>query len=390
MNATIAESNLSVPEQDLTFNVGSLMSYLEQVIDPRAARGVRYALVHLLTLLVLAKLGGEDSVSGMAEWVKVRGADLVRLLKLPRPNVPHPTTYERVLDKLDVLSFEQQIGAFFAAQVPDAATISMDGKTLRGTIPDGETQGVHLLAAYSPGQGVVLMQVEVKSYENEISVAPRLLEKLDLRGKIVTGDAIFTQHSLCEQIVEAGGAYILPVKANQLDLQAAIAALFMPPPVSLGHSLPREAWRTAHTVTCQRGRIENRYLTSCSLVHAGWGWAQLAQVFRLQRVVHHQRTGRLTYQVAFGITSLSPERATPQFLLELIRQHWHIENRLHYVRDVTFSEDACRIRQPHRQRLLATLNNLVIGLLRQTPFDFIPQARRYFTVHYHEAFMLLC
>ena len=94
MKTTTVESNLSVPKQDMVFNVGSLMSYLEQVVDPRAARGVRYRLVHLLTLLILAKLGGEDSIRGMADWVKIRGAELVDLLQLPRASVPHQTTYE--------------------------------------------------------------------------------------------------------------------------------------------------------------------------------------------------------------------------------------------------------------------------------------------------------
>lgn len=390
MNDTMTTSPLSVGKTSGVFEVGSLMAYLAQVVDPRAARGIRYQLVDVLTLLILAKLGGEDSMKGMAEWVKLRGEGLVRLLKLPRPSLPHQTTYERVLDRLDVEAFEQQVAAFFTAHVPDQRVISMDGKTLRGSIPSGETQGVHLLAAYVPTQGVALLQVEVGTGDNEISAAPRLLEMLDLQGKIVTGDAIFTQRELCQQIVEAGGEYLLPVKANQPELQQAVAELFMPPPLTAGHSFPADAWQTTTTLTAQRGRIEYRYLTTCSLVHEGWGWPHLAQAFRLQRVVHHQRTGRLTYQVMFGITSCSPQQAPPQLLIQLIRQHWHIENRLHYVRDVTFHEDACQIRQPKRQRFLAALNNLALGLIRQQTFDFAPQARRYFAVHYHEAFQLLC
>lgn len=114
-------------------------------------------------------------------------------------------------------------------------TISIDGKVLRGTIPVGETQGTHLLAAYVPETGVVLMQIEVESKANEIVAAPHLLDYVDLTACVVTGDAVFTQRELCIQIVEAGGQFDLPIKANQKNLQQAIADAFMPAQVAKGH-----------------------------------------------------------------------------------------------------------------------------------------------------------
>ncbi len=167
MNMTTPEGKLAVPQTELVFDIGSLMGHLRQLSDPRQPRGVRYALSHLLVVLILAKLGGEDTLSGMADWVGWRGAELVKLLHLPRTSLPHPTTYERVLDELDEQAFEQTIGAFFAAQAPANMTVTLDGKTLRGTIPAGDSQGTHLLAAYMPQQGVVLMQVEVETKANE-------------------------------------------------------------------------------------------------------------------------------------------------------------------------------------------------------------------------------
>lgn len=390
MNSSIFETIVPADAGGKSVEVDSLMGYLEQVVDPRAARGVRYRLVHLLTLLILAKLGGEDSLRGMSEWVKVRGTELVNLLKLPRVSLPHQTTYERVLDKLDVKAFEQQVSAFFAAQAVLGETLNLDGKTLRGTIPAGETQGVHLLAAYAVEQGVSVGQVEVESKTNEIGAAPDLLKRLDLQGKVVTADALLTQDELCKQIVEAGGEYVLPVKANQPQLQQAIADSFVPPLPSHGypqHPLPVES---AYKLKSGRGRIEYRWLDCHTHLKDYLHWSGLAQVFRLQRVVHHKQSGRLTYQVVFGITSLTPQEASPKRLLELTQQHWHIENRLHYVRDVTFHEDACRIRQPTRQHFLAALNNLALGIIRQCDFDFVPQARRYFAVNYSHAFQLLC
>ena len=389
MNHTTSETHLSVPERGLVFDVGSLMAYLQQLDDPRDPRGVRYSLVNLLTLLILAKLGGEDTMKGMAEWIKLRGADLVRLLHLPRTSLPHQTTYERVLDVLDVRVFEQMIGTFFAQHTTEKNCVSFDGKTLRGTIPPGETQGTHLLAAYTPQQGVVLLQMEVADKTSEITALPRLLERLDLDGCVVTGDALLTQREIFEKIVKANADYVLPVKANQTNLRHAVASVFLPPPPHPGHTPTLLPHRQAKTVTARHGRIEVRYLTVSSHLNAYLDWPHLGQVFRLQRIVHHQKTGQLTYQVQFGITSLTAEACSPKRLLALIRDHWHIENRLHYVRDVTFHEDACRIRHPHRQHLLACLNNLVIGLIRRCAFPYVPDARRFFAVHYAQALQLL-
>ena len=389
MKPSIEFELMGVPEAERVFDVGSLTAQLNQLTDPRRPRGIRYKLVHLFTLLILAKLGGEDDMKGIAAWVRLRGKALARLLNLPREQMPHQTTYERLLDKMDVTEVEAVIGNFFAQQALSDRTITLDGKVLRGTIPPGETQGTHLLAAYVPEQGVVLMQVEVDRKANEITAAPRLLDALDLRDGVVTGDAMFTQRDLCDQIVAAGGEYVFPVKANQGQLLEAIAHLFMPPPVSAGHQAIPLPEVYAQTVSSGHGRIEHRYLTVSGQLNDYLDWPHLGQVFRLQRVVQRQNTGKLTYQVLFGVTSLSVESCPPARLMHLIRAHWHIENRLHYVRDVTFHEDACRIRETKRQRLLACLNNLVLGLIRRCDFDYVPDARRFFAVNYAQAFQLL-
>lgn len=372
------------------FDMGSLMRVLHQIQDPRAKRGVRYSLATLLSLLILAKLGGEDSLKGMSEWVQLRGEKLVELLNLERDTVPHQTTYERVLVELDKLEVEQQFGQLFAQRQAKNITISIDGKVLRGTIAVGETQGTHLLAAYVPETGVVLMQLEVESKANEIVAAPELLSYLDLSGCIVTGDAMFTQCDLCIQIVEADGHFVLPVKANQKTLQHAIADAFMPASVAKGHQPIGLDEHFVSETSIGHGRIETRYLIVTSDLNDYLDFPHVQQVFRLQRVIQNQATRKITYQGIFGITSLSHEHCSPQKLLAFMRSHWHIENRLHYVRDVTFHEDACRIRHTKRQRVLATLNNLVIGLIHQcAQFDYIPEARRYFAVNYDDAFQLI-
>jgi predicted transposase YbfD/YdcC len=344
--------------------------------------------VDLLTLVIVAKLCGEDGFSGIADWVKLRAEQLVKMLGMSRTSMPHQTTYERVFGELDMSAFEDEVGRYFADQSGSSICISVDGKTLRGTITADHPQGVHLLAAYDPQQGVVLMQVEVDTKHNEIVAAPRLLEQLDLRGRIVMADAMLTQRDICEQIVEAGGDYILPVKANHPTIQQDIADAFLPPLVIPGHHGSALPQHTAQQVSLRSGRLEYRYLSSTDALNDFLEWPHVQQVFRLQRVVQHPN-GRLTYQVVFGISSLSISVAPPQLLLVHSRDYWHIENRLHYVRDVTFQEDACRIRHRRRQRFLASLNNLVIGLIRQSDFDFIPQARRYFCYHFDHALKLI-
>lgn len=378
-----------VPEGGIVFDVGSLMAHLQRLTDPRKARGVRYELVHLLTFLILAKLGGEDKMKGMAEWVQLRGKDLVHMLQLSREKLPHQTTYERVLEAMDIDEFEQVVGDFFRQQAGSNLTVTLDGKVLRGSIAEGETQGVHLLAAYVPEQGVVLMQVEVERKANEIVAAPHLLAAIDLRECVVTGDAMFTQRDLCEQIVLGGGDYVFPAKGNQAHLQQAIADVFMPAAVSAAHHPIPLPESHAQTLSIGHGRIEQRYLTVSSQLNDYLDWPHLGQVFRLQRVIQRQKTGKITYQVVFGVTSLSARDCSPERLMQLLRTHWHIENRLHYVRDVTFHEDACQIRNPKRQRFLASLNNLAIGLLRQCDFEYAPEARRFFSINYAQALQLL-
>ena len=220
---------INLGSEGLVFDVGSLFEALLSLHDQRDARGLRYAWVTVLVFVVLAKLAGEDWLRGIAQWVAERKDSLAEVLNLAQPQAPHYTPYGRILARaIDLHEFEQVVGHFFATlpQVGHTVEIALDGKTLRGTIPLGQTRGVHLLAAYLPGEGLVLMQVEVDSHENEIVAAPQVLKRLDLQGKIVTGDALLTQRKLAQQIVEARGDYVFPVKDNQPHLLADIQTLF--------------------------------------------------------------------------------------------------------------------------------------------------------------------
>jgi len=240
--------------------------------------------------------------------------------------------------------------------------VAIDGKSLRGTIEPGQTRGVYLLAAYAPDSGLVLNQVNIEDKANEISAAPAVLSAIELRGKVVTGDALFTQRELSATIVEAGGDYVWLVKDNQSRLRADIERLF-----GRERALPASAplktdFQSATTTTKAHGRLETRTLTTSALLNSTTDWPYLGQVFQLVREVHSFATGKTTREVLYGLTSFSLSRASPHDLLTFRRQHWSIENRLHYCRDVLFHEDACRLAIGHAAQAIAILNNLVLGL----------------------------
>ena len=359
-NTPEALLSADLADQDCLFEVRSLQAHLGQIHDPRQARGIRYSLPVMLSMLVLAKLCGEDQLTGMAEWLRLREAELTMWLGLTRQTRSHLTTYQRLLAQLDLAEVEQVVGQFFQNQ--GSGVVSLDGKTLRGTIPAGQTQGTHLLAAYAVDEGVVLYQIEVDHKTNEIPMAPQLIQHLDLKGYVVTGDALLTQRAIGEAVKAAPGDYALPVKANHPNVQRAIAEVFLPSLTPQHHAHFTEA----QTYTNQAGRVEWRLLTATSVLNDylhHLGWPHVNQVFRLQPIVHRNPTGRLSYEVVFGITSLSSQQASPARLLEIMRHHWHIANRLHYVRDVTFGEDACRLRTPHLQHGLAFMLEVNSDLL---------------------------
>jgi predicted transposase YbfD/YdcC len=263
--------------------------------------------------------------------------------------------------------------------------ISLDGKTVRGTIPAGETHGLHQLAAYLPGEGWVLMQVVVERKENEITAAPRILECLDLRGKVVRADALLTQRGLSSQIVEAGGEYVWIIKDNQPEVRQAIEAVFQPEACVPGFSPSQHDLRTARTIEKAHGRLEQRTLAASSDLKGYLDWPAAEQVFKLDRRFERIVDGKLMQETVYGLTSLTATEAPPDQLLDLVRAQWGIENGLHYRRDQTLREDWCCVRMGQAAEMLTLVNNLVIGLLLRRGVTNVPEARRRFAAFMNEA-----
>src|SRR5262249_20943206 len=204
---------------------------------------------------------------------------------------------------------------------------------------------------------------------NEITAVEPLLRQLVLEGRIVTMDALLTQRHIAQTIVDKGGDYVMIVKENQPHLRADIELVFMLPPVD-------DCQATARTVDLGHGRIEQRNLTTSAALVGYSDWPGLAQVFELGRHVLFPKTGKERVEVVYGVTSLRPDRATPERLLALVRGQWQIENQLHWVRDVTFDEDRSQVRCGNIPHVMAALRNTTIGLLRQAGYTNIAAACR--------------
>jgi hypothetical protein len=220
----------------------SLMELLQGIHDPRSARGKRHPLPALLGLAVVAMLAGMTSYEAIVQYGKERGWEFLQHLGFTTKWGLCKATYSRVFRRIDVAEFEAQVGAWIRGRLGpgDAPHLTIDGKTARGS-RDGDTPGVHLVSAYAPDVKAVVAQLRVDAKTNEHKAALELLGVLPLKDKVVSGDAMFTHRDVCEEIIEGGGDYVLPVKENQPTLCKDIAAAFAEPEAGLSPPPDRAA-----------------------------------------------------------------------------------------------------------------------------------------------------
>jgi predicted transposase YbfD/YdcC len=370
------------------YDLGSLYDYFNQVIDPRKERGKRYRLV---VFIFLAKMGLADTPSAIADWVKARGKEMITMMGLSYPKMPHHSTYRRVFETIiDEESFEKLARQYQqrSAGKEESDVLAFDGKREHGTIPPGGSQGEALLAVYALDQQEVIAQERIDPDHGEIPAAQTILKTIDLHGKIVLGDALHAQRDLSEYVVKAGGDYVWTIKENQPLTYHDIETLFA------STVLGQDLWdfQTTQTLNKQHGRIEKRTLSTCSILKNEIDWPFVYQAFRLERQFIFLRKGqtvRVEQMLHFGLTSLSRTKADASRLLPLKRAYWQIETGLHYRRDVTFHEDATRMSHPHATRNLATVHNIILSLFARLGFRNAAQARHFFDSDPKAAFSIL-
>ena len=206
----------------------TLVETLASVPDPRSPHGKRYPFIPVLCLVTLGLLMGKRTVGSIARLGRNYGPELLLALGFPRGHGPVKSALSRLLRRIDAGALEAALARWVTARLPEGAAtvVSIDGKTLRGS-RDGEVPGVHLVAAYAPDVEAVLGQVRVDCKTNEHKAALELLGILELKGKVVIGDAAFCQRDLAAQVIEQGGDYVLFAKDNQpslvIDIQAGFA-----------------------------------------------------------------------------------------------------------------------------------------------------------------------
>jgi predicted transposase YbfD/YdcC len=378
----IADQLAGVELPELVAFAPALNVALEELADPRKARGIRHRLVVLLTVTVCAVAAGARSFVAVAEWV----ADLPTVLAATLgtgDRCPSESTIRRTIQVLDADAFDTVIGGFvqrWCSAVAPAGrrrVLAVDGKTLRGSRHIGadgvEVAGRHLLAVIDQHTRVVLGQVAVADKTNEITAFAPLLDTLtsmDLSGVVVTADALHTQREHVIDLAARGAHWVLTVKGNQPRLRRQLA------------TLPWREVETAHRATATvHGRREIRTLKVLTIAagiefpHA----SQAVQIVRRTRPVC-ARTGRKSKwrnETVYAITDLLPHQARPDELAAWIRGHWQIENGLHWVRDVSFGEDLSQLRTGAAPQVMATLRNLVISLHRLAGATNIAKALRH-------------
>jgi len=374
-------------------NLGSLYSLFQRLVDKRKPKGKRYALATILLGIFLAKLCGEDKPSGIADWVALRGEWIASMLGLKRKSMPSHHTYRRILaEVVDEKEFEKLAREHFrhCGEAGYQVVVSMDGKVICGTIEADVSDGLCLLAIFLPGEGVTLAQMAIESKQNEITAAPILLEYVDLRNKVVIGDALHTQRQVSIQIGKASGNYIWTVKGNQPQLLQDLHEWFdLKVELLPGMGCPPNDLRSATITSKGHGRLEVRTLTTSSQLNDFLDWPFLQQVFKLERHTTICKSGKTRHEIVYGVTSLSAEQASPDQLLHMLRSYWKIENSLHYPRDVTLHEDHTRFKRHSAAHTMAIINNLILALIAKSDFPFVPSARRYFAAHPDEALGLL-
>ncbi|WP_406729442.1 ISAs1 family transposase [Streptomyces sp. GD-15H] len=344
----------------------SLAEVLGRVPDPRRVRGRRYRLGSLLALCLVAVLGGATSLAAIARFAADTDYDLRKQLGLPS-STPNASTLGRLLARLNGDALDDAVGAWLARYTTDPVDkagdtlvgLAVDGKTVRGSRTDGSA--VHLLAAALHACQTVIAQRQVTAKSNEIPAFAPLLDRIDLDGVVVTADAMHTQRTHAEHVIAAGGHYLLVVKGNQKKLRKQLRCL---------------PWRQiplqARTTGAGHGRREVRRLKVCT-VRPGLLFPHAVQAIEIKRRRTNRKTGKVETKTVYAVTSLPPEQASPPQLAELVQNHWSVEA-LHHVRDVTFGEDASRVRTGTAPRAMATLRNLAIGLMRQAGWTNIAAA----------------
>ena len=349
------------------------LTHFEAVEDPRQAAKVAYPLDEVLVLVLCAVISGADGWTSIALYGEKKLQFLRRFLPFKHGTPSH--------DQLGILFSRLDMDAFqrcFIAWIADLhemleGVVAVDGKTLRRSFDTGSKRAaIHMISAFACDQQLILGQRKVDDKSNEITAIPELLALLALKGAIVTIDAMGCQRKICQQIIDQNADYVIGLKGNQGTLREDVELFF---DEHLERGIGGDFIRESETVDADHGRIETRRYTICS--NTDWlterhNWPGLKAVImsEYEREIRGKAETVRRFHIASFIDS-------PEKMARHIRNHWQVENSLHWVLDVTFRQDDCRIRNGNAAANFATINTAAINLLRRGPGKIsLPQKRR--------------
>lgn len=331
----------------------------EKLTDPRVRRSRRHELFDVVVVALCATLAGADTWADIERFGKARLEWLRTFLRLEN-GIPSHDTFGRVFSRLDparLLTCIQQWLDDIGLEI--GKHIAIDGKTLRRSFDTAAGKNpLHLVSAWACETRLTLGQVAAEAKSNEITAIPLLLELLSLKGATVTIDAMGCQKEIAEKIAERQGDYLLALKDNHPKLCEAVAMEFT---AALEADVPPRELRRHVAVETNRGRQERRQYFALPAPRTLPGFADWANLVTIVMVIRTTITkGRETGEVSYFLSSLPPKVKT---VAKRIRQHWSIESQLHWVLDVTFTEDASRIRKQHAPQTSAMLRRLAVSIL---------------------------
>ncbi len=343
--------------------VVEFLESFEALEDHRQRAKVLYPLDEILLLVLLGVLAGCES------WVEIAkfGDKKLGLLRRFRPYLDGTPSHDQLGDifaALDAAQFQSCFIAWVGKLTGlSAGVIAIDGKTLRRSYQEGGAKApIHMISAWSAGQSLVLGQAKVADKSNEITAIPQLLDLLTIKGSTITIDAMGCQREIAAKIIEKKADYVLALKGNQGTLREDVELFF----TEQKARKYRDCSVDRHeTVEKSHGRIETRIVTAIGDI--GWlqerhKWPGLTGIIMVQS--RREIGARTEREFRFYITSLGPDARR---LGETIRGHWSIENGLHWVMDMVFRDDECRIRKHNAPANFATVKHMASNLLRRAP-----------------------
>ena len=352
----------------------NFLTHFQTVEDPRQQGKVLYPLEEILLLVLCGVISGADSWMSIALY----GQNKLELLRrfLPIENgTPSHDQLGILFSRLDMEVFQSCFISWVASLNETLeGVVAVDGKTLRRSFDTNSNQvAIHMVSAWSCDQKLVLGQRKVDDKSNEITAIPELLELLNIEGAIVTIDAMGCQRKICKTINDKEAYYLIGLKGNQGNLRKDVERFFAE---HLKRNIGGDFVTQIETVDADHGRIETRRHTVCSNIdwlRGRHNWPGLKSIVRTEYT--YEIRGESKTEIRFHISSFAD---SAEKMARYIRDHWQVENCLHWVLDVTFRQDDCRIRKENAAANFTTINHAAINFLKRVPRKKIsmPQMRR--------------